>query len=137
MVPSGSVFTYRLSGYYGGLFTTGQDTAAALRSDVLARFRATNLDIRALSIQAGGSIGSYVSTRFPYNATITVVTKRDFGSEADVWSIVRGVFWNASDHEPLRGHETLPELPGLPSLNLSLGLIAVIVVGVAVVMFKR
>jgi hypothetical protein len=135
MVPIGSRFSYVLSGQYGGVWALFP-TASAFEKGVQDGFRKTNVALQTFRIETGETLGGWARTTFPYEARATVETRREYGSPDDVRSIVKGVFWEAADHEPLFQSSAIPQITP-PNWNLSLGLIAVIAAIGAVVWFKR
>lgn len=141
MIRRGTSITRGVSGLSGGWTQWGTDTVQEIDRSIRREFTVLGWKVDALRFDVGDDLGSRViHNSFPYTATITARIGIDYATIEDVESVVKGVFWNVTDSEPNVSRDAVPQshytLPKLPNLNLSLGLIAVVVLGVAIVLVK-
>src|SRR3954470_2737181 len=95
MITKGTSLTYGLTGDVHALF---YETTQDLRGDVSGQL-AQYFDVSGLTVTPHGLVLTGTMD-WSYTAQVTVRTQRDYGSEADIRSVVAHAFWEAAGAAP-------------------------------------
>lgn len=101
MIPGGTSLSYQITGQ-ASVFSTFFNDAAGVRSDVISALSAY-FNVQNVTVDAESALEQYENlelTAWQYSATVTLVTRSDYGSVDDIGSVVAHAFFDATGYLP-------------------------------------